>query len=320
MSQDIFTLVEHRDGQVTEGSFELIGKAKALAAAAGGKAVAVVLGDDLGAITAQLGGADAVIQVAGASVADFTPTAYVAAVSALLREREPALMLFTGSAEGMDSSAGLSATLGLPLAGYATDVSREGDAAVVTSQVYGGKLMAEAVLEGATALVSAIAGAFPADAGRGDGSPAVETVDAPAADVRVTFRRLIHPEAADVDITKEDILVAVGRGIGDADEIEIVEELAEALGGAVACSRPVVDAGWLPKARQVGKSGHKVKPKLYVAVGISGAPEHLEGMRDAELIVAINSDAKAPIFGVAHYGISEDLFDVVPALTELVAG
>ena len=88
----------------------------------------------------------------------------------------------------------------------------------------------------------------------------------------------------------------------------------------MACSRPVVDAGWLPKARQVGKSGHKVKPKLYFAVGISGAPEHLEGMRDAELIVAINSDAKAPIFGVAHYGVSEDLFDVVPALTELVAG
>jgi electron transfer flavoprotein alpha subunit len=166
--------------------------------------------------------------------------------------------------------------------------------------------------------VTAIAGAFLADAGRGDGSPPVETVDAPAPDGRVRFKRLVQPEAADVDITREDILVAVGRGIGDEDDIEIVEELAEALGGAVACSRPVVDAGWLPKARQVGKSGHKVKPKLYVAVGISGAPEHLEGMRDAEVIVAINSDAKAPIFGVAHYGITEDLFDVVPELTEQI--
>jgi electron transfer flavoprotein alpha subunit len=304
MSQDIFALVEHRDGQVSEGSFELIGKAKALAAGSGGKAVAVVLGGDLAGITPTLGGADAVLQIVGASVASFTPTGYVAALTQAIKARHPSVVLFTGSAVGMDVAAGLSAALGLPLAGYAAGVSREGDATVVTSQVYGGKLMAEVVLEGATAL--------------GSGSPTAETVEAPAPESRVTFRRLIHPEAADVDITKEDILVAVGRGIGDSDDIEIVEELAEALGGAVACSRPVVDAGWLPKARQVGKSGLKVKPKLYIAVGISGAPEHLEGMRDAELIVAINSDAKAPIFGVAHYGITEDLFDVVPALTERV--
>jgi electron transfer flavoprotein alpha subunit len=318
MSQDIFVLVEHREGQPSESAFELIGKAKELAGASGGSAVAVVMGGDGGAITGQLGAADSVIHVTGDSVADFTPGGYVGALGALVTERTPACVLMPNSAIGMDVAGGLAAVSGLPVAGYATDVRIEDGAVIVTAQIYGGKLNAEVALEGGTALVTVIAGSFPADAGRGDGSPAVESVEAPPAAGGVTFERLVQPEAADVDITKEEILVAVGRGIGDGDEIEIVEELAEALGGAVACSRPVVDAGWLPKARQVGKSGHKVKPKLYIAVGISGAPEHLEGMRDAELIVAINSDPKAPIFGVAHYGITEDLFDVVPAMTELL--
>jgi len=319
MSQDVFALVEHRDGKTEEGSLELIGKARELAAATGGRAVAVVLGGDVPNVIAELGGADGVLHVKGDSVADFTPPGWVAALAAVVSDRAPKVVLLSNTAVGMDVAGGLAARLDLPLAGYATDVRVEDGGVVVTSQAYGGKLNAEAVLEGGTAVVTAVAGAFPAEAGRGSGSPPVETVDAPAPDGRVRFRRLVHPEAADVDITREDILVAVGRGIGDQDEIEIVEELAEALGGAVACSRPVVDAGWLPKARQVGKSGHKVKPKLYVAVGISGAPEHLEGMRDAELIVAINSDPKAPIFGVAHYGTTEDLFDVVPALTEQVS-
>jgi electron transfer flavoprotein alpha subunit len=134
----------------------------------------------------------------------------------------------------------------------------------------------------------------------------------------VRFKQLIEPEVADVDITKQDILVSVGRGIQSADNLELVEELARALGGALASSRPIVDNHWLPKSRQVGKSGSTVKPKLYFAVGISGAPEHLEGMRDAGLIIAINTDPKAPIFNVAHYGITADLFDVVPALTEKI--
>jgi electron transfer flavoprotein alpha subunit len=318
MSQDVFALVEHRDGQVDEAAFELIGKARELAASTGGAAVAVILGQDVSGEIAQLGGADRILHVQGDSVAHFTPTGYVAALAAIIAEQAPRALLMSNSAVGMDVAGGLTGRLDLPLAAYATDVRMDGDAVVATSQVYGGKLNADVVLEGGTALVTAIAGAFPADAGRGDGSPAVETVEAPADDGRVRFRTFVEPEAADVDITREDILVAVGRGIGDEDEIEIVEELAAALGGAVACSRPVVDAGWLPKARQVGKSGHKVKPRLYVAVGISGAPEHLEGMRDAEVIVAINSDPKAPIFGVAHYGITEDLFDVVPELTEQI--
>ena len=134
------------------------------------------------------------------------------------------------------------------------------------------------------------------------------------------FLQLIEPEAGDVDITQADIIVSVGRGIGSEDNIEVAEELAQALGGVVAASRPIIDAGWLPRTRQVGKSGLTVKPKLYLALGISGAPEHVEGMKDSELIIAVNTDPQAPIFEVAHYGVVADLFDVVDALLEKVQG
>jgi electron transfer flavoprotein alpha subunit len=165
-----------------------------------------------------------------------------------------------------------------------------------------------------------VAGTFPADAGRSGGAGAVEKVAAAATDGRVRFKGLHRPEAGDVDITREAILVSVGRGIGEKDNIEIVEALAAALGGAVSSSRPIADAGWLPRTRQVGKSGLRVKPKLYLALGISGAPEHLEGMRGAELIIAINTDPRAPIFGVAHYGAVVDLLDVATALTTRLGG
>ena len=136
--------------------------------------------------------------------------------------------------------------------------------------------------------------------------------------IRMSVRQVFEPEAGDVDITSADLLVSVGRGIGSQDNLELVAELADALGSPLSASRPVTDSGWLPKTRQVGKSGLKVKPRAYLAFGISGAPEHLEGMRGADLIIACNTDPKAPIFDVAHYGTTEDLFDLVPALTERV--
>jgi hypothetical protein len=136
--------------------------------------------------------------------------------------------------------------------------------------------------------------------------------------LKVKFVEAIKPEGGDVDITSQTKLVSVGRGIGGKENIELAEELAEKLDAALSCSRPVVDAGWLPRTRQVGKSGLKVKPKLYLMLGISGAPEHLEGMKSAELIIAINTDKKAPIFNVAHYGATADLFEVAEAMLELL--
>jgi electron transfer flavoprotein alpha subunit len=220
----------------------------------------------------------------------------------------------------MDVAAGLSAALDLPLAAYAIDLTIDGNGALVTCQLYAGKIQAKVRFAGGRGIVTAVAGSFPADAGSATGSPAIETVAPAATDDRIRFVDLLRPEAGDVDITRESVLVSVGRGIGELENIELVEALAAALGGAVSSSRPIADLGWLPRTRQVGKSGLKVKPKVYLALGISGAPEHLEGMRGADLIIAVNQDARAPIFSVAHYGVVADLLDVVPALTARVGG
>jgi electron transfer flavoprotein alpha subunit len=189
---------------------------------------------------------------------------------------------------------------------------------VVNSQVYGGKMIAEVAPEGDLAIVACVAGAFSADAGRGS-TPAT-SMPSPISleELKVKFVEAIKPAGGDVDITAQDKLVSIGRGIGGKENIELAEELAEKLGAVVSASRPVVDAGWLPRTRQVGKSGLKVKPKLYLMLGISGAPEHLEGMKSAELIIAVNTDNKAPIFNVAHYGSTMDLFEVAEAMLELL--
>ena len=318
MSNDIFVLVEHHQGTLDETALELLGKARTLASEAGGEAVACVLGEGAQELAGGLP-ADRVLAVEHPSLAQFNPAAYVAVLSALVKEREPRLVLVANTTVGMDVAASAAARSGRPVVAYCNDVSLDGEDVVGMSQVFGGKLVAEVELAGG-GFASIIAGSFPA--AEGGGQPEVETIAAPAEldSLPIAFLQRIEPEISDVDITAESILVSVGRGIGGADNIELAEELAEALGGVVSASRPVTDAGWMPKTRQVGKSGSKVKPKLYIACGISGAPEHLEGMRDAELIVAINSDENAPIFDVAHYGTTEDLFDVLPELTEALAG
>jgi electron transfer flavoprotein alpha subunit len=320
MSNDIFVLVEHRDGTVAESAYELLGRARELAAASGGAAVALVAGAAASSLASQLGAASRVIAVEDAALAEFTPAAWQAALAPLIAERQPLLLLVPNSGSGMDVAAGLSAATGLPLAAYAVDVAIAGGAPAVTCQLYAGKINVRVRFDGGRGIATVVAGAFPAAAGQAAGSPAVERVAPAAADARIRFRRLIRPEAGGVDITKESILVSIGRGIGEAGNVELAEQLAAALGGAVSSSRPVADAGWLPRTRQVGKSGLRVKPKLYLALGISGAPEHLEGMRDAELIVAVNTDPHAPIFGVAHYGAVADILEVMPALTQRLGG
>ncbi len=322
MANDIFVLVEHLDGKVSEVTYELLGKGRELAKASGGSLVAVLLGNGVNDLTAQLAAADKVLLVNHPALAGYTPEAYKRALGTLAKARDPRVLLIANTAVGMDQAAGLSVELGWPLVAYAKEVTFADGALRAVSQIYGGKILAEAQVPGHHAIISVLAGVSPAEKGKVTGNPAIEEVPAPPSleGLRTRFKRLIVPEAGDVDITKEPILVSVGRGIGGQENIPLVQELADALGGALAASRPIVDQGWLPKTRQVGKSGMTVKPKLYIAVGISGAPEHLEGMRSAATIVAINTDAAAPIFGVAHYGVVGDLFDVLPALTERIKG
>lgn len=308
MSNEIFVLVEHHAGAVADPTHELLGKAAQL----GGPTVACLFGSGARDLADGLA-ADTVLYVEDPALAAFVPEAYVATLAALIGERQPRLVLIANTTVGMDVAGALSARTGLPLVAYCTALSFEGDATVAITQVYGGKLNAEVEIDG-PAIASVVAGSFsPA----GAGSPTVEAVAAPdLSALHTRFLARLEPQSTDVDITGEDILVSVGRGIGGEENIELAQEVADALGATVSGSRPVTDAGWLPKTRQVGKSGRKVKPKLYLACGISGAPEHLEGMSAAELIIAINTDEHAPIFEVADYGTTEDLFDVLPALTE----
>jgi electron transfer flavoprotein alpha subunit len=315
MANDILVLADHIGGQLSDATAELVGKAKELAGATGGSAVVALLGaPDL---AGSIGGADTVLTVDHPALASYTPEAWEKALLAICTERQPRLVLIANSTIGMDLGAALSAGWGAPLVAYTVGLEADGSDIVATAQVYGGKLLAEVALTGDTGVCTVVAGSFPA-AGAGTGSPAVEALAPPAGldDLKTSFLTMVEPEGGDVDITAADLLVSVGRGIGSQDNLEEIQELADALGAPLSASRPVTDSGWLPKTRQVGKSGLKVKPKVYLTFGISGAPEHLEGMRDAELIIACNTDANAPIFDVAHYGTTLDLFDLVPALTD----
>jgi electron transfer flavoprotein alpha subunit len=316
MANDILVLADHLRGQLSDATLELVGKAKELAGATGGQVVVALLGaPDL---AGEISGADTVLTVDHPALADYTPEAWEKTLLHIVNERRPRLVLIANTTIGMDLGAGLSAAWGAPLVAYAVRLEADGGDIVATAQVYGGKLLAEVALSGDRGICTVVAGSFPAAAG--GGSSAVEAVAAPDGldDRKTSFLTMVEPEAGDVDITGADLLVSVGRGIGSQDNLEEVQELADALGAPLSASRPITDAGWLPKTRQVGKSGLKVKPKVYLTFGISGAPEHLEGMRDAELVIACNTDEAAPIFDVAHYGTTIDLFDLVPALNDKV--
>lgn len=315
MAGDVLVLVEHNDGALTDLTFELLGKARELVAGSDGRVHAALLGAPQ--LASQLGGADVVHVAEHATLADYLSEAHERVLTQMLTELQPRLLLVGTSTPGMDLGAALSVAWNAPVAAYVVGLSVEGDTLIATAQIYAGKLMAEVALEGPRAICTVIGGSFPADAGKGTGTPSVEQVE-PAGldDLRSTFCARRLPDATGVDITVADLLVSVGRGIASQDNMELVQELADAMGVPLSASRPVIDQGWLPKPHQVGKSGQKVKPKAYLAFGISGAPEHLEGMRNSELIIACNTDASAPIFDVAHYGTTADLFDLVPELAE----
>lgn len=316
MGNDVLVVAEHLRGRLDDVTFELLGKGRELAAQLGAQLHAALLGASADA-AAGLGAAAVVHHVQHPRLADFNPEAHTAALVEVVGRTRPRLVLIANTAMGMDLAAALSARLDLPLVAYATDVRIEDGTTVATSQLYAGKVFAESAIDGGAGIVSVLAGSFPADGGRLAGSPRVETVPPPAAldETRLEFVDLVEPEGGDVDITQHEVLVAVGRGIQSEDNLPMVEELARKLGAAVCASRPIVDNKWLPRTRQVGKSGLKVKPRVYLMLGISGAPEHMEGMRDAGLIIAVNTDEQAPIFAHAHYGTTADLFELVPALT-----
>ena len=309
---DILVITEHLKGEFQDITFEMLGKAKELTGISGGQCVAVTFGSMHGKAD-ELGTADSVISIGGSD--DYNPESYAAAVQSLIREKSPSLIMVGFTSMGMDIASSVATALDIPAVSYCTKISVSGSEFSCTSSIYGGKMNVVTNVEGPV-LAMVLAGSYNAETGRVSGLPDVENFSADSGSGNVRFMQLIEPEDADVDITQSNILVAVGRGIGSKDDIEIAEELAEVLDADLACSRPLVDAGWMSKSRQVGKSGLKVKPKVYIALGISGAPEHIEGMKSASTIIAINTDKNAPIFDVADYGMTEDLFDIVEELVE----
>jgi electron transfer flavoprotein alpha subunit len=312
----LIACTEGYSSKIEAFSLEMIAAARSLVQA-GDEVVAFFAGAEAEAASSYFGAADRLI-VARATKSDVIPAeTYARLLCDVVAAEDPGLVLVPYSANGLDVAADLAARTGWPLISYVNEIKRAGDSLTVVAQMYGGKVLADCAVP-LPAILMINPGAFAEAASGPIDTAKVSTIDAEAvfAGGKVKMVDIDVPDYADVDLTKAERIVCVGRGIGDEASIDLARNLATLLGAEIAGSRPVVDNGWLPKLRQVGKSGQKVKPKLYLALGVSGAPEHLEGMSQADLIIAVNTDPKAPIFNVAHYGATCDLFDLVANLSD----
>jgi electron transfer flavoprotein alpha subunit len=310
----VLTIVEAKGGLIQSLTYERLAAARQIAEATGASVEALALGSAAVNAAPSLGAADAALTIVHSALETYNPEAYLVALEAAVAARNPVAVVLTYDTMGLDLASALAIRLDRPLIAYVTGMKVSAVAIEAESTVYGGKL--RAVSSASLPAVVVIApGAF-AEA-TGTRSPEVTALPPPPAldglRVRLVGETLPDPNA--LDITGADKIVCVGRGIKDKENIEAARELAATLGAELAGSRPIIDNGWLPRERQVGKSGRKVKPKLYLALGVSGAPEHLEGMSSSELIVAVNTDSGAPIFGTAHIGATCDILDLIPALS-----
>lgn len=317
-AEDVLVLAEIRGDTLDAVTLELLAAARGLVSAAGGSVVAIVLGRGGAGHAPALNAADRIIVIDDPQLSVYSPESYVAALGELLAAEPPRALLIGATSIGWDVAPLLAARLDAPLVTGCMEIKAGAEGIQVTASFCGGKMLAECHATRAPAILMVQPGSFRPAGETGKGEIQTRTLAAPLQPGSINFEQWILPQAGDVDITQQDVLVAVGRGIQQKDNMELAESLAQTLGGAVCASRPVVDQGWLPATRQVGKSGMTVKPKLYFALGISGAPEHQEGMKGADLIIAVNTDPKAPIFDVAHYGAELDILDLLPALTEAV--
>jgi electron transfer flavoprotein alpha subunit len=313
---EILVLAEHRQGKIRDITFEMLTKGKELAEKTRADLTAVLLGKKVKEHAKTLSEyAKKILLVEDAKLENFNSEAYQKVLSNLINEQKPLLTMVGHTSFGVDLAPCLAAALNLPLATDCIDLEFEDEALVITRQMYGGKVNVRATVRKAESyIVTVRQAAFAAQ------KPAVngEIIEKPSPlTEEITEKRFIEyvlPPPGGVDITAADMLVGIGRGIKDESNMPAVEELAKSLGGVLACSRPIVDKGWLPNDRQVGSSGKTVKPKLYIALGISGAFQHVLGMKSSDLIIAINKDPNAPIFNFSDYGVVEDLFKIVPLL------
>jgi electron transfer flavoprotein alpha subunit len=319
MANGILVFIEHRQGAVNKVSFEAVAAAQQLGAATGQEVTAVALASD--ATTAKEAGGyklARIISAENAKLHEYTSDAYVEAFEQVVRAQGPQYVILPHTYQVRDFAPKLAARFGKGLISDCVRMKAEGAQVTFTRRIFLGKMDADVVAVGEPPVFATFqSGAYRADqAEAGDGQVEVESVQVEVGEVRMRPEAPFQEVKAAVDLTKADVIVAIGRGIKSQENIAQAQKLAEALSGDIAASRPICDAGWLPIDRQIGSSGQTVAPKLYVALGISGAIQHLVGMKNAGTIVAVNKDPEAPIFDIADYGIVGDIFEVMPVLTE----
>jgi electron transfer flavoprotein alpha subunit len=318
----ILVVAEHKDNKLKPITGELLVFAQRLARDFNQPVGAVVLGSNVDSMAGEIKTRkiDRVITVGHDVMADYNPHSYISAMKSVIEKEKPYLVLVGHTTQGMDFAPRLAASLRRPLIAGCVDYEKQGDRLILTRQIFNAKMNMKTLVRGEPPyFATASPGAFPADEVETGGNAVIEklSLDVPAPARRKVIER-VEAQKGKTDLTSAPIIVSGGRGLKQKENFDLINDLAEAIGGSVGASRPVVDAEWLPREYQIGSSGQTVSPKLYIAVGISGAIQHLVGMQTSRCIVAINKDAEAPIFKVAHYGIVDDLFKVVPALTKIL--
>src|SRR5580693_2072709 len=324
MADTILVVVEQREGKFNRVSMETLTGAQALAVETGWTLEAVVVGSGVGEIANEIATRKVakVYDIESSKLEPYTPDCFVAALKPFIKQKQPKLVLMPHTYQVRDFAPKLAAALNRALISDAVGYKYEGGKLLFTRQMFQGKFAADVSFVGDAPYFATFQnGAFRGDQVQsGDAAAPVETVNVEVADgvVRNKPEAPFKEAKQAVDLTQAEIIVAVGRGIKEQKNIEIAKQLAEALGGEIAASRPICDAGWLPMDRQVGSSGQTVAPKLYLALGISGAIQHVVGMKGARSIIAVNKDSEAPIFEIADIAVVGNLFEIVPPLIEEV--
>jgi electron transfer flavoprotein alpha subunit len=319
----ILVITEQRQGKWNNASFETLAAAQQIAAAASGSVSAAVVGQSVAALAAELAAKNVseVLQVEHDLLENYTPDGFCIALKQVVAASEPDLVLFPHTYQVRDFAPKLAATLGKGMIGDCVGYRHEGGRLVFVRQMFQGKTAADVSFVGAGPWFASFqSGAFRADqvAAAEDGAKPIQkvSVEIKPEQIRTKPLELFKEAKSAVDLTQAPLIVAIGRGIKAQENIAQAEALAKAMGAEIAASRPICDEGWLPMERQIGSSGQTVAPKLYLALGISGAIQHVVGMKGARTIVAINKDHNAPIFEIADYGVVGDIFEIMPALTE----
>jgi len=315
----IFVVVEHRQGKVREITLEMLAKAGELKNDLGGDLTAVLLGWETGSLVEALKGrADKILVIEDERVKEFEAEVYKLILQQLIQEVHPSLILIGQTSWGLDLAPCLAVKTGFPLVTDCVELQIESGRPKALRQMYGGKVFARVSFKESPGYLATIRpGVFSPDSSEDQQTEVIKKqFPAGLPESKKQFLELVESEAGEVDIAQAEFLVSMGRGVGEEENLVLVRELAHSLGAVLSCSRPIVDKKWLPKYHQVGTSGKSVKPKVYLALGISGAFQHVAGISGAGTVIAVNKDPRAPIFRVAQYGVAQDIFKIIPALME----